>query len=48
MGGVYFDLNADNLAVVATDGHKLVRNRILTIKSDVPASFILPQKPHSC
>lgn len=45
MGGVYFDLNADNLAVVATDGHKLVRNRILTIKSDVPASFILPQKP---
>jgi hypothetical protein len=42
MGGVYFDLNADNLAVVATDGHKLVRNRILTIKSDVPASFILP------
>ena len=45
MGGVYFDLNADNLAVVATDGHKLVRNRILTIKNDVPASFILPQKP---
>ena len=45
MGGVYFDLTADNLAVVATDGHKLVRNRILTIKNDVPASFILPQKP---
>ena len=45
MGGVFFDLTADNLAVVATDGHKLVRNRILTIKNDVPASFILPQKP---
>ena len=45
MGGVYFDITADNLAVVATDGHKLVRNRILTIKNDVPASFILPQKP---
>lgn len=45
MGGVYFDLTADNLTIVATDGHKLVRNRILTINSDVPTSFILPQKP---
>lgn len=45
MGGVYFDLTADNLTVVATDGRKLVRNRILTINNEVPASFILPQKP---
>lgn len=45
MGGVYFDLTADNLTIVATDGHKLVRNRILTINSDIPTSFILPQKP---
>ena len=45
MGGVYFDLTADNLTVVATDGHKLVRNRILTISNEEPASFILPQKP---
>lgn len=45
MGGVYFDLTPDFLAVVATDGHKLVRNRILTVKSDTPATFILPQKP---
>lgn len=45
MGGVYFDLTADNLTIVATDGHKLVRNRILTINSDITTSFILPQKP---
>ena len=46
MGGVYFDLTADNLTIVATDGHKLVRNRILSVSDDeTPASFILPQKP---
>lgn len=45
MNGIYFDLTPDALAVVATDGHKLVRNKIFTIKSDVPASFILPKKP---
>lgn len=46
MGGIYFDLTADNLTIVATDGRKLVRNRILTISADdEPASFILPQKP---
>ena len=43
MNGVYFDLRPDALAVVATDGHKLVRNRVYTIKSDVPAAFILPK-----
>lgn len=45
MNGIYFDLREDGLAVVASDGKKLVRNRILSIKSDVPASFILPKKP---
>ena len=45
MNGVYFDLRPDALAVVATDGHKLVRNLVYTIKSDVPAAFILPKKP---
>lgn len=45
MGGVFFDLNADGLAIVATDGHKLVRNRNFTVKSDTPTSFILPKKP---
>ena len=45
MNGIYFDLKADCLAVVASDGHKLVRNQNFNIKSDMPASFILPKKP---
>ena len=47
MNGIYFDLTADCLAVVASDGHKLVRNRVYSIKSDQPAAFILPKKPAS-
>ena len=45
MNGIYFDVNPDCLAIVASDGHKLVRNKIFTITSDQPASFILPKKP---
>ena len=45
MNGIHFDLTPDCLAVVASDGHKLVRNKIFTIKSEQPAAFILPKKP---
>lgn len=45
MTGIYFDLATDSLSIVASDGHKLVRNRNLLVKSDAPASFILPRKP---
>ena len=45
MNGIYFDLTADGLAIVSSDGHKLVRNRNFTIKNDTPAAFILPKKP---
>ena len=45
MNGVYFDLTPECLAIVASDGHKLVRNKVLNIHSDQPASFILPKKP---
>ena len=45
MNGIYFDLTPDCLAVVASDGHKLVRSKVFTIKSDQPAAFILPKKP---
>ncbi len=45
MNGLYFDLTADSLAIVATDGQKLVRNNIFTIKNDTPSAFILPKKP---
>lgn len=45
MNGIYFDLTTDCLAFVASDGHKLVRCRDYSIKSEVPAAFILPKKP---
>lgn len=45
MNGIYFDLTPEALAIVASDGHKLVRNQNFTIKSDTPAAFILPKKP---
>lgn len=44
MNGLYFDQTADCLAVVASDGHKLVRNRILSVKGE-ECAFILPKKP---
>ncbi len=45
MNGICFDLTQDYLAIVASDGHKLVRNRNFSVKSDTPASFVLPKKP---
>ena len=45
MNGIYFDLTPYCLAIVASDGHKLVRNKVLNIRSEQPASFILPKKP---
>ena len=47
MNSIYFDLTPECLSIVASDGHKLVRNRILNIHSEQPASFILPKKPAS-
>ena len=47
MNGVYFDLTPECLAIVASDGHKLVRTKVLTIRSEQPAAFILPKKPAS-
>lgn len=45
MNGLYFDLKEEYMAIVASDGHKLVRNRIYGCKTETPASFILPKKP---
>lgn len=45
MNGIYFDLTSESLSIVASDGHKLVRNKNFTVKSESPASFILPKKP---
>lgn len=45
MNGVYFDIHTDDLTFVASDGHKLVRLRNLSIKSPERAAFIMPKKP---
>lgn len=50
MNGVYFDISATNLTMVATDAHKLVRFKTIYTSSSVSeseetASFILPKKP---
>lgn len=45
MNGIYFDITPEFMAIVASDGSKLVRNRNYTVKSETPTSFILPKKP---
>lgn len=45
MNGIYFDLTPESLTIVASDGHKLVRNRNFDIKSEEPSAFIMPKKP---
>ena len=45
MNGIYFDITDGKLALVATDGHKLVRNLIFNIDAETTTSFILPKKP---
>ena len=45
MNGIYVDIHTDDLTFVASDGHKLVRLRNLSVKSPERASFILPKKP---
>lgn len=45
MNGLYFDLKPEALTIVASDGHKLVRNMNFSITREEPASFILPKKP---
>jgi len=45
MNGVFFDIMPDNITFVASDGHKLVRNRNFAVHGDQSTSFILPKKP---
>lgn len=44
MNGLYFDFHANNLCIVASDGHKLALCQDKTIKSEIPCSFILMAK----
>lgn len=45
MNGVYFDITPQDITLVASDGHKLVRNKSFSIVSSEKAAFILPKKP---
>ena len=45
MNGVYIDITTDDITMVASDGHKLVRCRTLASKGSERAAFILPKKP---
>ena len=45
MNGVYFDITTEDITFVASDGHKLVRNKSFQAKGDEKAAFILPKKP---
>jgi DNA polymerase III subunit beta len=50
MNGVFFDIAADRLTLVATDAHKLVRYKTkqtssTIVEGDEAVSFILPKKP---
>lgn len=45
MNGIYFDIFADNVTLVASDGHKLVRYKLYNVKGEEKAAFILPKKP---
>ena len=45
MNGIYFDIMPDSITFVASDGHKLVRNRNFTTHSEQSTSFIMPKKP---
>ena len=45
MNGVYFDITPQDVTMVASDGHKLVRNKSFSVTSNEKAAFILPKKP---
>jgi DNA polymerase-3 subunit beta len=45
MNGVYFDITTEDITFVASDGHKLVRNKTFKAKGNEKAAFILPKKP---
>ncbi len=44
MSGVFFQFNGNNLTMVGTDAHKLVRYKRDDIKSDSNSEFIMPKK----
>lgn len=47
MNGIYFDITTEDITMVASDGHKLVRCKTFAAKGSERAAFILPKKPAS-
>ena len=47
MNGIYFDITTEDITFVASDGHKLVRNKTYKARGTEKAAFILPKKPAS-
>lgn len=45
MNGIYLDITAEDITMVASDGHKLVRCKTTAAKGNERAAFILPKKP---
>ena len=45
MNGIYFDITTQDITFVASDGHKLVRNKTYLAKGSEKSAFILPKKP---
>ena len=45
MNGIYFDIFTEYVTLVASDGHKLVRYKLMNVKGEEKAAFILPKKP---
>lgn len=45
MNGIYFDITPEDITLVASDGHKLVRNKTYAAHGSEKAAFILPKKP---
>lgn len=44
MNGIFFDIKPDHLIFAGTDGRKLVKNTVNSIKPGIEGSFILPKK----
>ena len=45
MNGIYFDITTEDITMVASDGHKLVRCKTYAARGAEKAAFILPKKP---
>ncbi|WP_299233665.1 DNA polymerase III subunit beta [uncultured Bacteroides sp.] len=45
MNGIYFDISQQDVTLVSSDGHKLVRNKSFASTGNEKAAFILPKKP---